>query len=91
MYKRKTASIQEIKNTVNLMIAAPKGTREGRLALGVFLSSLLLETGNYHGFNYLEWLHRCEHEKSGLARWIEDGKPDDTTPYLGDQSRVEYY
>lgn len=91
MRQRKTIEIVTIKDTVNRMIAAPKSTAEGREALSVFLSSVLLEIGNYHGFDYIEWLRRGKDGRSGYERWVNDLRPTNTTPYLGDQTRVEYY
>jgi len=96
-YKRKTVSVQSIRDSVNRMIAAPKSTQEGRVALSVFLSSLLLETGNYHGFNYLGWT-----KEGGYEKWLAAEKEAQsavgvgglrvsTEPYLGDQTRVEDY
>lgn len=88
--KRKNVSVATIRDRVNLMIAAPKSTEDGRKALGVLLSCLLLETGNYHGFNYLAWT-----KEGGWEKWCEESRRTNnmelpTTPYLGDESRVEY-
>jgi hypothetical protein len=93
-YKRKTVTVDIIRDKVNQMIAAPKSTQEGRVALSVFLSSLLLETGNYRGFQYLDW------KATGYQKWCEavEAKKKATPwsfsvniqPYLGDESRVEY-
>jgi hypothetical protein len=86
MSQRKTVQVAQITRQVNQMIAAPNSTKDGRVALGVFLASLLLETGNYRGFNYTHWS-----TGGGYVDWLTDGQPTDTTPYLGDQTRVEYY
>lgn len=86
MRKRKTVGIAGIKAEVNRLIALPITTRETRKTLGVFLANLLMETGNYHGFNYIEWA-----QEGGFERWQKDGEPKDNTTYLGDQTRVFYY
>lgn len=85
-HKRKTVGIAGIKAEVNRLIALPITTPEARRTLGVFLSNLLMETGNYDGFNYIEWSL-----EGGAERWRKDGEPDDTKPYLGDPTRVFYY
>ena len=82
---RKTITVEDLKVRVNNMIERSNSTPEARRALGVLLETVLMDTGNYNGFNYLAWLN------GGCEQWRKDGEPSDTTPYLGDQSRVEYY
>jgi hypothetical protein len=84
-HKRKTIEVAELKARINHMLAHGVNNPEGRKALGSLLSMVLMDTGNYKGFNYLDWLN------GGAEHWRNDGEPKDTTPYLGDQSRVEYY
>lgn len=91
MHRRKTTHVQQIKDTVNATIAAPTSTKEGRVALADFLTTLLLETRNYRGFLYLGWA-----KEGGCGRWIEEckrtGNPNlSRGPFIGDTSRVEYY
>ena len=85
MSKHKTIAVQQVKERINHMLAHGISTPESRQTLGAFLSILLMDTGNYQGFNYLAWVN------GGAAQWRTDGEPKDTTPYLGDQTRVEYY
>ena len=48
-------------------------------------SFLLMDLNIYNGFNYIHWLEK------GHADWVAAGKPDDTTPFLGDQTLIKYY
>ena len=73
---RKTFRVEGFIVKVNTMIAATNDDMAAeRLALATVLESVLLETGNYHGFNYL------------LTEWTEEGtlRPD------ADRSRRRYY
>lgn len=69
----KTVRVEDLRLRVNNMIAAsweqsPSGTgAEGREALAVLLESILMETGNYQGFSYLDdhgTVSRDEHDES---------------------------
>lgn len=85
---RKTVDVEVIRNRVNVMLAAPDSSHcnaETRKGAAFILETVLHDTGNYAGFNYLDWMN------SGHDRWVADGKPADTTPYLGDQSRRYYF
>jgi len=64
-------------------VATP--AESARMVLASALSSILHETGNYHGFQHQEWLN------GGYARWVEDGEPSNNRPYRGDQTKVTYY
>lgn len=51
---RKTIAVSELVGRVNAMIAATSDDmRESRIALGVLLDTVLVETANYRGFSYL--------------------------------------
>lgn len=65
---RKTATIQEITNTVNQAIANCP-TKAGREALGEFISKLLMDTNNYGGYTYIYW------DEIGYEEWVEHGRP----------------
>jgi hypothetical protein len=58
---RKAATL--LKEQVNDMLAAPGGTREGRIALSVLLERNLHDAGIYLGYHYLEI------DADGLRRW----------------------
>ncbi len=54
MAARKTIKVQELKRLINDMIKGSVNEyKEGRIALAVLLETVLMDTGNYHGFRYL--------------------------------------
>lgn len=84
---KKTIPVVRIKEMVNKRLAYPtrNDTPEVRIALASLLETILHETDNYHGYNYLDWLN------GGSDAWRKDGEPRDNTKYLGDQSKRVYY
>ena len=85
---RKTADVSRILETANAMLAAPDtsyNNADVRKGVARLLEATLHETDTYAGFNYLDWM------QGGHDRWVNDGKPADTTPYFGDQTRRHYY
>jgi hypothetical protein len=60
-------------------------TADQRLGVASLLETILHNTGNYAGYNLLGWMN------GGHDRWVADGKPASTAPYLGDDSRRFYY
>ncbi len=50
----KTVKVADLLERANRMLAAPGSTREGRVAVSVFIESILHETRNYAGFRYLD-------------------------------------
>lgn len=83
---RKTIKVQDLKERINRMIASATTTEDARNILALLATSVLMDTHNYRGFNYIAWV-----DEGGYERWVEDGKPDDNRPYLGDQTRVFFY
>lgn len=81
---KKTIKVEDLKNRINNGIRRGL-TKEIRLTLAIVLADILHETGNYKGFNYIEWV------EGGHAQWVNDGKPEDNSPYIGDKSLIEYY
>lgn len=79
---RKTIRVADVADKINAMIAATADdmTRE-RQALAGALESILLDTGNYHGFRYLpsEYLPADQQTAENVLR------PD------YDETRVCYY
>lgn len=51
---RKTVSVESLLRQANAMLAAKGSTPDGREAVCALLESVLLETGNYVGFRYLD-------------------------------------
>ena len=77
MSKRKTITVESFKVKINKMIAdSPDSMTEARTALAGLLESVLFETDNYHGFNYLP----------GVVDFTVD-PPD----IHGDETRKKYY
>jgi len=52
--KRFTFSVEDFKQRVNGMIASEGMTPEERNVVSVLLEQVLMDTGNYRGFGYLE-------------------------------------
>ena len=85
---RKTFNVAELKEEANKMLSLPESevrTDEWRLGIFYLTEKILMATGNYFGFNYVEWLD------GGYKKWNEDGRPEDNIPYLGNQTRRRFY
>lgn len=55
--KRLTVKVSEVKELINnMLLNSTDDNIQGREALGVALESLLVNTGNYKGFDYLNRL-----------------------------------
>jgi hypothetical protein len=99
--KLSKAAARILLEQVNAMLAAPGGSREGRIALSVLLEKNLHEARIYAGFRYLEVNHtglKLWHEF--LDRSREDGLYDEAyneaykiryQEAFGDDSRRSYY
>jgi hypothetical protein len=83
---RKTIDVDQIKKMVNdrIRISPPEAKWE-RIALHSLLTTILHDTGNYRGFNYIDW------RDGGYDKWVQDGEPDDKARYLGDQTKTFFY
>ena len=87
---KKTMQVESIKEYCNELLAGKVEDNkwlnpQARIGIATVLEHILHETGNYHGFNYVEWLD------GGCEKWRADGCPEDNTSYLGDQTKVYYY
>ena len=52
---RKTIEINEVKSIINGMLAnSAADVAECRTAVSALLEHILMDTGNYHGFHYLD-------------------------------------
>ena len=84
--RRRTIQIDFIKSKANYFFENSKEELSAeRLAIQSFVTTLLAKAGAYRGFNYLYWLEK------GAREWIENGSPEDKTPFLGDQTRIKFY
>jgi hypothetical protein len=52
--KRKTIQVDALKAMANDMLArSADDMTDGRIAIAIFISDVLMTTGNYHGYNHL--------------------------------------
>lgn len=85
MKARKTVEISTIKEKANAFFANSKNELAGeRKALQMFVTGLLMETGNYRGFNYLQ-----QHDvAAGMSFGVDHrSKP----PVFHDESRMFFH
>ena len=92
---RKTVDVAFVREKVNHLLKNADVSDDFRKGAASVLESILHHTGNYHGFNYLSWVDKEGRERSGCEQWrhdeIAEGKELDNTPYLGNQTRREYF
>lgn len=84
MAKRKTVNIIDLRIKVNDMIRLSTCSKDVRRGMIAVLETMLLDTGNYNGFRYLEADEVPEGSQPGIVR-TDDGN------IFPDDSRVEYY
>lgn len=85
--KRKTIKVNELLARANrLLRVSPPEATDFRKGVALLLEFALHETGNYEGFNYVEWM-----KEGGYQRWCAAGSPPDPTPFLGDKTRRHYF
>ena len=82
---RKTLPIKDLIERANAIMAKDQPAPAHRMTIFSFVQDILMDTGNYRGFNYIHWA------ESGCKQWRADGEPDDLAPYLGDQSKRFFY
>jgi hypothetical protein len=83
--KRTTVDVETIREKANLALAGDYGDAGYRAGIASLLETVLHAANQYKGFNYLGWLN------GGVAAWEAAGRPKDTEPFLGDQSRRVYF
>ena len=85
MKARKTVEISTIKQKANAFFANSKNELTGeRKALQMFVTGLLMETGNYRGFNYLQQ----QDVAAGMSFGVDHSvKP----PVFHDESRMFFH
>jgi hypothetical protein len=82
--KRATVRVSVLKAKFNDYLRQGISESE-RKALCVAIENVLHETGNYQGFNYVDWL------EGGADRWRADGEPKDNSKYLGPEYKRFYF
>jgi len=72
MAKRKTINVNAILAEANKQLARQDefATTEFKAGVCVILERILMDTGNYDGFNYNLW------NNGGWAQWQKDGEPE---------------
>jgi len=70
MAKRKTVSVSLIKAKVNDLLSRDTLGLEEKKVLCFLLEGILMDTGNYKGYNNLYWIQK------GCSEWEAAGKPD---------------
>jgi hypothetical protein len=83
---RKNFSVEAFKIRINSRLADDRLSQETKRELSYTIDTLLMETGNYHGFNYIKWA-----KNGGFEQWLADGKPVDNKKYLGNEYDRFYY
>jgi len=80
MAKRKTIDVERVKEIVNNLLAnsTEDVTPAERLTAAHVLETVLMETGNYHGFRYLPGVYAYDDVKL-------------TATLVGDESRRQYH
>lgn len=68
--KRKSETVEELRQEINRRLALDSIPEEGKKALAGILEDVLMATGNYHGFSSLRWRNG-----GGYEQWVTDGEP----------------
>lgn len=88
---RKTITVGKVKTLVNHMLLHSRDdNRSGREALQTLIETILMETGNYNGFNYLT-PNDMETSENGTTYGIDKNKDKDHWFDDTDHTRVFYY
>ena len=82
---RKTIDVKYMKDWANNQLARESVTEEFRAGICALIEEALFQTGNYHGFNFIDWA------QGGHTQWIADGKPKDNSSYLGPKYKRVYH
>lgn len=90
MRARKTVTVEQVRELGNRLLAIEDNAHvnaDFRKGVAAVLETILHETGNYAGFNFLDWL------RGGYEKWIEAGAPKfpEKAKFLGDESKRVYF
>ena len=84
---KKTILVESIRTEVNRLLTLDTLDQKQKSILCSFLERVLMDTNNYHGFNYTYWLNQ------GFEEWRKDGEPGfpKKQKYLGNEYDRTYY
>ena len=85
MSRKKTIAVKTILNEINALLALPTISQDAKQVLCSHLEEVLMETKNYRGFNDLKW------RQEGCQKWEEQGRPEDKTPFMGEEYTRVYF
>jgi hypothetical protein len=94
MMKRKTFDVDNFRRQINNMLAASTCPAEGRKSLQIILEDVLMKTGNYNGFRYLNESAVPEGHLPGINSSAFDKEPNPSPEALfqgTDNTRVFYF
>ena len=86
---KKTIDVERVKVLINTILEQPstKVTDIEKRQLCTVLETILHETGNYHGYNNLDWIRF-----GGFEKWKEEnGNIAETAKYTGREYTRIYY
>lgn len=82
---RKTFEVKKFKEQINKQLENKNLSQDQKKTLCYVLERVLMDTGNYKGYNSLKWIN------GGFEQWMKDGKPEDNSPYLGNEYDRRYF
>jgi len=86
---RKTIKIDDVKDRVNnILLHTMDVDKEARNTMAMFIENILIETGNYKGFKYLDQIDMLS-SINGVSYGIDPTTEDQFA--VTDNTRVKYY
>lgn len=84
---RSTIEVKKVRDEINRLLTLEHLPDESRKTLCFLVEKILMDTGNYRGFNYYDWLNG-----GGMEKWIAAGRPAGMqAQYLGNEYKRIYY
>jgi hypothetical protein len=81
---KKTVNVKEMYELMQNVLDHAKSD-DARISVSLLIESLLMKSGHYGGFGYVDWFN------GGSKAWDESGRPTDNTPFLGNQTKKFYH
>lgn len=84
---RKTIEVAKLKERINGYLARKEISQDEKKSLCILLESVLMDTGNYRGFNQTYWLDK------GFDEWKAAGRPNfpEKDKFLGPEYDRVYF